>query len=154
MWTDGSTNGHTNFAKDSGLEGGHCCIKAGVSGWRGGLCDSLLHGVCQSDAPQVLAHPRKLSVEGGRGMLAVRWEKNKEGWIPSMLAVRCCLVRYLEKSGSQNKECSTETLLPTAVGVIFKKLEEFSEYNISVTSYLDVFNITVSSSLLGRTCKY
>ena len=27
MWTDGSTNSHTNFAADSGLEAEHCCIK-------------------------------------------------------------------------------------------------------------------------------
>ena len=27
MWTDGSTNSHTNFAADSGLEADHCCIK-------------------------------------------------------------------------------------------------------------------------------
>ena len=154
MWTDGSANGHTNFAKDSGLGGGHCCIKAGGSGWRGGLCDSLLHGVCQSEAAQVLAHPGKLIVEGGRGMLGVRWEKNNEGWIPSMLVVRCCFVRYLDRGGSHNRECLTETLLPRAVGVIFKKLEQFSEYNISLTSYLDIFNKTASSSLLGRTCKY
>ena len=153
MWTDGSRNGHTNFAKDSRLEGGHCCIKAGYAGWRGGLCDSLLHGVCQADATDVLAHPVNLSVEGGRGVLAIRWEKSSEGWIPSTWVVKCCFVRFLDKSDSKNKECLIERLLPRAVGVIFKKLEHFSEYNISVISYLDVFNQTKTSSLLGRTCK-
>ena len=30
MWTDGSTNSHTNFAADSGLEADHCCIKVEI----------------------------------------------------------------------------------------------------------------------------
>ena len=104
---------------------------------------------------KVLAHPGKLSVEGGRGMLAIRWEKSSAGWIPSKWVVRCCFVRSMDGSHSdpEKRECLTETLLPRAVGVIFKKLEQFSEYNISVSSYLDVFNKTRSSSVLGRTCK-
>ena len=153
MWTDGSANEHTHFAKDSALEGGHCCIKAGFSGWRGGLCETLLHGVCESDTSDVLARPVKLTAEGGRGMLAIRWEKSSEGWIPSRWLVRCCMVRFLNKSDSENSECVTETLLPKAVGVIFKKLEQFAEYNVSVSSHLDAFNKTETSFKIGRTRK-
>ena len=154
MWTDGSGNEHTNFATDSGLEGGHCCIKAGFSGWRGGLCSTLLHGVCESDVVDVLAHPDKLTVEGGRGMLAIRWEKSGVGWIPSMWVVSCCFVRFLDGSDSKENKCVTETLQSKAVGVIFKKLEPFAEYNVSVSSHLEFFNRSDSSYKIGRTCKY
>ena len=41
-----------------------------------------------------------------------------------------------------------------AVGVIFKKLATFSEYKITVTSYLDHFNQTQSSHQFGRTRKF
>ena len=47
MWTDGSENLQTNFAENSELEGGQCCVKTGARGWRGAACQSLLYGVCQ-----------------------------------------------------------------------------------------------------------
>ena len=154
MWTDGSANEHTNFATDSRLEGGHCCIKAGFYGWRGGLCNALLHGVCESDVADVLAHPDMLTVEGGRGMLAIRWGKSDKGWIPSKWVVRCCFLRFLDGSDSKKIGCVTETLQSKAVGVIFKKLEPFAEYNVSVSSHLEFFNKTDASTKIGRTCKW
>ena len=86
-------------------------------------------------------------------MLAIRWEKSSKGWIPSRWLVRCCLVRLLNGSDSENSECVTETLLPKAVGVIFKKLEQFAEYNVSVSSHLDAFNKTETYFKMGRTRK-
>ena len=112
MWTDGSENDHTNFATDSGiflninqiithlynmlsgLEGGHCCIKTGAGGWRGGLCDTLLHGVCESRVTRVLAHPASLTVSSGHRLLAVRWDKSSDGWVPSRWLVRSVLSLY------------------------------------------------------------
>ena len=47
--------------------------------------------------------------------------------------------------------CVSEVLQSKAVGVIFKKLSGFSEYNVTVTSYLDHFNQSDSSFKLGRT---
>ena len=64
MWTDGSENSDTHFAPDSGLEGDHCCVKAGRSGWRGGLCSALLHGVCEFGVTgPLLANPGTLTAE-------------------------------------------------------------------------------------------
>ena len=45
MWTDGSANEETHFAKVSGLEGERCCVKAGRRGWKGEPCSVLLYGV-------------------------------------------------------------------------------------------------------------
>ena len=47
-----------------------------------------------------------------------------------------------------------EVLQSEAVGVIFKKLEHFSEYNVTVTSHLDHFNQSDTSYQLGRTREY
>ena len=51
-------------------------------------------------------------------------------------------------------ECVEEVLQSEAVGVIFKKLEHFSEYNVTVTSHLDHFNQSDTSFQLGRTREY
>ena len=153
MWTDGSLTDHTHFATDSGLEGGHCCVKTGARGWRGGTCDALLHGVCESHVSRVLAHPesRDLSVTPGRGLLAVRWAKvTGRGWLPSRWLVSACLVRGIAHVAHEDT-CVSEVLQSKAVGVIFKKLSGFSEYNVTVTSYLDHFNQSDSSFKLGRT---
>ena len=53
MWSDGSAQSNTNFAADSGLDGGHCCVKVeAVSGtntskWKGEKCSTILHGICE-----------------------------------------------------------------------------------------------------------
>ena len=153
MWTDGSLTDHTHFAPDSGLEGGHCCVKTGRGGWRGGTCDTLLHGACESHVSRVLAHPSHLTVTPGRGLLAVRWDKvTGQGWLPSRWLVRCCHVRTIgHVSHNSNDTCVSEVLQSKAVGVIFKKLSRFSEYNVTVTSYLDHFNQSDTTFKLGRT---
>ena len=38
--------------------------------------------------------------------------------------------------------------------MIFKKLQPFTEYNITVTAHLDIFNATVVTSALGRTREF
>ena len=48
MWTDGSANKETHFARVSGLEGDRCCVKAGRRGWKGEPCSVLLYGVSQT----------------------------------------------------------------------------------------------------------
>ena len=45
MWTDGTANEETHFARVSGLEGERCCVKAGRRGWKGEPCSVLLYGV-------------------------------------------------------------------------------------------------------------
>ena len=45
MWTDGSANKETHFARVSGLGGERCCVKAGRRGWKGEPCSVLLYGV-------------------------------------------------------------------------------------------------------------
>jgi len=169
MWTDGSTNSHTNFAADSGLEVDHCCIKAGRAGWRGGSCSSLLHGVCEFGVTgELLADPGTLVAEGGRGLLAVRWGRADWGWVPSSWIVTCCFLRPLSAPSSafsfssttepsntldvsKSAACITETLESKAVGVIFKKLQHFSEFNVTVTSFLEFFNRTQSTHTIART---
>ena len=53
MWSDGSAQSNTNFAADSGLDGGHCCVKVeavpvtNVSKWKGEKCSTILHGICE-----------------------------------------------------------------------------------------------------------
>ena len=118
---------------------------------RGGTCDSLLHGVCESHVARVLAHPesRDLSVTPGRGLLAVRWAKvTGRGWLPSRWLVSACLVRGIAHVAHEDT-CVSEMLQSKAVGVIFKKLSWFSEYNVTVTSYLDHFNQSDSSFKLS-----
>lgn len=56
MWSDGSAELSTNFAFNSGLDGGHCCIKVDIvhqprlnssSVWKGENCATYLHGICE-----------------------------------------------------------------------------------------------------------
>jgi hypothetical protein len=52
MWSDGSAQLLTNFDFDSGLDGGHCCVKVANIGhnesvWRGEDCRRVLHGICK-----------------------------------------------------------------------------------------------------------
>ena len=41
---------------------------------------------------------------------------------------------------------------PFALQVIFKKLQHFSEFNVTVTSFLEFFNRTQSTHTIARTC--
>ena len=97
LWTDGTPNEHTNFAADSGLAGGRCCVKAGRGrGWRGALCSQLLRGVCEARVERPLVGAERLAVQGGRVSLAVRWGRGTgRGWAPSGWRVRCCHIRSL-----------------------------------------------------------
>ena len=60
MWSDGGGQTSTNFAANSGLDGGHCCVKVdlenipeenssnnSISIWRGENCQSVLKGICE-----------------------------------------------------------------------------------------------------------
>ena len=53
MWSDVSAQSNTNFASDSGLDGGHCCVKvesgsgSNHSKWKGEKCATILHGICE-----------------------------------------------------------------------------------------------------------
>ena len=163
MWSDGSENHHTNFAGDSGLAGGRCCIYRTDAGWRGGLCDDLKLGVCETHLEtSVISHPASLSVSSGQGLLAVRWQTEEKGWNPSRWLVSCCFANSIDgrdrsrerEVGEEEEDCISEMLLSKAVGVIFKKLATFAEYKITVTSYLDHFNQTQSSHQFGRTRKF
>ena len=97
MWTDGSDNLETNFADNSELEGGQCCVKTGARGWRGAACQSLLYGVCQYQvAPSsLLASPSYTLTPLHRG-LRLSWAcKHCQGWLPSSLSITLCLARRL-----------------------------------------------------------
>ena len=156
LWSDGSHNLHTNFAGHPGLAAGRCCIYRTDTGWRGGLCGDLKLGVCETHVEAVISHPEVLSVTSGRGLLAVRWERSQEGWTPSRWLVSCCFATNIltQEVDPEEEECISEMLLSKAVGVIFKKLATFSEYKITLTSYLDNFNQTQSSHQFGRTRKF
>ena len=67
--------------------------------------------------------------------------------------VSACEVRAIGHVAEEDDKdtCVSEVLQSKAVGVIFKKLSGFSEYNVTVTSYLDHFNQSDSSFKLGRT---
>ena len=69
-------------------------------------------------------------------------------WLVSACAVRA--IGHVAEEDDQDT-CVSEVLQSKAVGVIFKKLSGFSEYNVTVTSYLDHFNQSDSSFKLGRT---
>ena len=86
----------------------------------------------------------------------IRWDKSSAGWLPSRWRVRCCHVRHLDLSLAARVagECVEDVLQSEAVGVIFKKLEHFSEYNVTVTSDLDHFIQSDASFQLGRTREY
>ena len=125
IWTDGSNNEHANFAKDSKLEGDRCCIKSGLTGWRGGDCKEVLHGVCEAEATEeeLLAAPEKVFVEGGKDMLAVRWKRSQQGWSPTRWEVTCCHIRSLNeitdndqrRHSHQKVDCVTETLVSKSI---------------------------------------
>ena len=70
-------------------------------------------------------------------------------WLVSACAVRA--IGHVAEEEDDNDTCVSEVLQSKAVGVIFKKLSGFSEYNVTVTSYLDHFNQSDSSFKLGRT---
>ena len=42
---ENAKQGVMQFARVSGLEGDHCCVKAGRRGWKGEPCSALLYGV-------------------------------------------------------------------------------------------------------------
>ena len=69
-------------------------------------------------------------------------------WLVSACAVRA--IGHVAEEDDKDT-CVSEVLQSKAVGVIFKKLSGFSEYNVTVTSYLDHFNQSDSSFKLGRT---
>ena len=69
-------------------------------------------------------------------------------WLVSACAVRA--IGHVAEDDDKDT-CVSEVLQSKAVGVIFKKLSGFSEYNVTVTSYLDHFNQSDSSFKLGRT---
>ena len=69
-------------------------------------------------------------------------------WLVSACAVRA--IGHVAEDDDHDT-CVSEVLQSKAVGVIFKKLSGFSEYNVTVTSYLDHFNQSDSSFKLGRT---
>ena len=106
----------------------------------------------------MISHPASLSVTSGQGLLAVRWDTSQQGWTPSRWLVSCCFSANIGDHRQHQEEdledCISEMLLSKAVGVIFKKLAAFSEYKITVTSYLDHFNQTQSSHQFGRTRKF
>ena len=99
MWTDGSENLQTNFADNSELEGGQCCVKTGARGWRGAACQSLLYGVCQHEVSlsSLLASPSYSVTPLHRG-LRLSWSCGQcQGWQPSHFSITICLARRLEE---------------------------------------------------------
>ena len=156
MWTDGSENLQTNFADNSELEGGQCCVKTGARGWRGAACQSLLYGVCQHEVSlsSLLASP-SYSVKPLHTGLRLSWSCGQcQGWQPSHFSITICLARRLEEphQPAGQEDCqevsSHHQHFRDIVG-----LHTFAEYKLEVTAFLEFYNLTSSHSLFGRTCK-
>ena len=155
MWTDGSENKQTNFAENSELAGGQCCVKTGARGWRGAACLSLLYGVCQHQVrlPALLASPQFSLSPRHRG-LSLAWNCSLcQGWQPSSLSLTLCLQRRLEdREASSQEDCrelTTEDEQFREIG----GLQPFAEYKLEVTAFLEFFNLTTTTTLFGRTCE-
>ena len=154
MWTDGSQNTETNFAENSGLEGEQCCVKTGERGWRGEDCSALLHGVCQYHVEEYISHPGHLSSDPGRNGVTVTWARGDQGWAPSSTTLTCCLARHLDtEDASAGSECVVREVGQGVYQYFIDGLEHFSEYNITVSVWLDFFNASKSATLVGRTCE-
>ena len=155
MWTDGSENRETNFAENSELAGGQCCVKTGGRGWRGAACESLLYGVCQYEVSlaSLLARP-KYHITPLHTGLRLAWTcKHCQGWQPSSLSIILCLHKRLGDSlantGEDCREINTEAeQFRDILG-----LEPYAEYKLEVTEFLEFFNMTSSLTLFGRSCK-
>ena len=156
MWTDGTQNTETNFAPNSGLEGENCCVKTGERGWRGEKCESLLHGICQQNVDPEIRSIVNPQVVPGSKKLIINWNYQGEGWLPSAVLVNCCFMRGL-RTTANDKEVSRECVQLNAdinrSQVIVDDLEDFSEYNVTLYSWLTFFNISKETSFLGRTCE-
>ena len=155
MWTDGSENLQTNFAENSELSGGQCCVKAGARGWRGAPCDSLLYGVCQYQVSpaSLLASPAFSLTPRHRG-LSLAWTcSDCQGWQPSSLAITVCLQRRLEDREAATEEDCREVTAEDEQSRDILGLQPFAEYKLEVTAFLEFFNMTSTTTLFGRTCK-
>ena len=155
MWTDGSENRQTNFADNSELAGGQCCVKAGARGWRGASCSSLLYGVCQYqvDLASLLASPTFSLTPRHRG-LRLAWSCSLcQGWQPSSLSITLCLhQRLADRTASIEEDCREVTSEDEQSRDILG-LQPFAEYKLEVTAFLEFFNLTTRTTLFGRTCK-
>ena len=155
MWTDGSENLQTNFAENSELEGGQCCVKTGARGWRGAACQSLLYGVCQYQVStsSLLATP-SYSITPLSAGLRLTWSCAQcRGWQPSLLSVRVCLTRRLDHHQLVTDQDCREVSSHQDQHLDILGLLTFAEYKLEITSDLEFFNLTSSHSLYGRTCK-
>ena len=156
MWTDGSENRETNFADNSELAGGQCCVKAGARGWRGAPCESVLYGVCQYQVhlASLLAFPHFTTTPRHRG-LTLAWNCSLcQGWQPSSLSITLCLQRRLEDRGASTGEDCREVTTEEEQSKDILGLQPFAEYKLEVTAFLEFFNLTTTTTLLGRTCKF
>ena len=156
MWTDGSQNQNTNFAEHSGLEGDHCCVKAGLGGWRGEDCSSLLHGVCEYHVTELLSAPADVHGEGiSTDSLSINWTETCAHWTPSMWTVTVCYLQSLAIEAPQDSHvpCSSTDFRDFLEHVTITGLQAFSEYNYTVTARLDFFNISRATTCVARTCQ-
>ena len=109
--------GVMQFARVSGLEGDHCCVKAGRRGWKGEPCSALLYGVskffqkccfeselqvCEFVLPAstpLLDPPAKITLARGpdpKTSLNLSWSRRYEGgWGPTQWKVSACPLRSL-----------------------------------------------------------
>ena len=155
MWTDGSENRLTNFADNSELAGGQCCVKTGARGWRGAPCESLLYGVCQYQVRRasLLASPYFSLTPRDRG-LRLDWNCSLcQGWQPSSLSISLCLQRRLMESTASTEEDCREVTTEDEQFTEIRGLQPFAEYKLEVTAFLEFFNLTTSTTLFGRTCE-
>ena len=156
MWTDGSQNQNTNFAEHSGLEGDHCCVKAGLGGWRGEDCSSLLHGGCEYHVTELLSAPADVHGEGiSTDSLSINWTETCAHWTPSKWTVTVCYLHSLDTPGKtiSRTPCSSTDYANGTNQTIISGLQAFSEYSFTVSAKLNYFKASRAITRLARTCQ-
>lgn len=161
MWSDGSAELSTNFAFNSGLDGGHCCIKVDIvhqprlnssSVWKGENCATYLHGICEYQVTDYLDQPMNLvGTALSPESINLTWSGAMKFWQPQEFMVVYCHVRHLSVASLpiRGNFCRYDTVKDQSL--IIEGLEPFSEYNISIIGKLPPFEKTAPALGSART---
>ena len=161
MWSDGSPQIITNFALDSGLDGGHCCIKVEVinrntSWWKGEDCNTLLKGICEYNIEEYLDTPSDVFGKGiSANALNISWSTDGLYWQPSEYSIEYCHKESLSKATLPivGEKCNLITVNGTRGPhyAIINDLQPFSEYEFKVIGKLQGFEKLTSTVANART---
>ncbi|XP_059099117.1 uncharacterized protein LOC131893169 isoform X5 [Tigriopus californicus] len=161
MWSDGSAELSTNFAFNSGLDGGHCCIKVDIveqprsnssSVWKGENCASYLHGICEYKVTDYLDEPVNLvGTAISPESINLTWSGAMKFWQPQEFMVVYCHVKSLSAASLpiRGNFCRYDSVKNQSFTI--KSLQPFSEYNVSIIGRLPPFEKMVSAVGNART---